>query len=92
VSSQGRKRLAAAKLRLIELRSLPNINELIAQKPKWKHRKRHQALCNQVQALEAKAKQTRFRKEIDIRTFAYHVEKYHRVGRRLGQKLDHPPA
>jgi hypothetical protein len=28
---------------------------------------------NEIQALEAKAKQTRFRKDIDIRTFAYHV-------------------
>jgi len=36
-------------------------------------KKRHQKLRNQVQALEAKAKQTHFRKQIDIRTFAYHV-------------------
>jgi hypothetical protein len=72
-SSQGRKRLAAAKLRLTELGSVPNINQPIAQKPKRKHRKRHQAICNQIRALEAKAKQTRFRKEIDIRTLAYHV-------------------
>jgi hypothetical protein len=72
-SSQGRKRLAAAKLRLKQLGSVPNINEPIAEKRKWKHGKRHQALCNQVQALEVKAKQTRFRKEIDIRTFGYHV-------------------
>jgi hypothetical protein len=28
---------------------------------------------HQNQALEAKAKQTCFRKEIDIRTFSYHV-------------------
>jgi hypothetical protein len=55
------------------LAAAPNINEPIAKKRKWKHRKRHQALCNQVQALEAKAKQTRFRKEIDIRTLAYQV-------------------
>jgi len=39
----------------------------------WKHKKRYQRLRNQAQALEAKAKQTRFRKDIDIRTFAYHV-------------------
>jgi hypothetical protein len=78
-SSQGRKRLAAAKLRLKELGSLPNIDEPIAQKPKWKHRKRYQALCNQVQVLEAQAKQTRFRKEIDIRTFGYPVRYCHCV-------------
>jgi hypothetical protein len=30
-------------------------------------------LRNQVQELEAEGKQTRFRKQIDIRTFAYHV-------------------
>jgi hypothetical protein len=32
-----------------------------------------EALLNQVQALEAQAKQTRFRKDIDVRAFAYHV-------------------
>jgi hypothetical protein len=40
---------------------------------KWKHHKRYQRLCNQVQALETQANRTRFRKKIDIRTFAYHV-------------------
>jgi hypothetical protein len=43
---------------------------------KWKHTKRYQALRNQVQALDAKAKTRRFRKEIDTRTFAYHVGWY----------------
>jgi putative tryptophan/tyrosine transport system substrate-binding protein len=33
----------------------------------------YQRIRNEIQALEAKAKQTRFRKDIDIRTFAYHV-------------------
>jgi hypothetical protein len=28
---------------------------------------------NEIQALEAQANQTRLRKQIDIRTFAYHV-------------------
>jgi ribosomal protein L37AE/L43A len=69
---QSRKRLAAAKLRL-QLGGLPDSREPIAPKPKWKHKKRYQQLRNQVQALEAKAKQRRFRKDIDIRTFAYHV-------------------
>src|SRR5262249_6580870 len=30
-------------------------------------------LCDQAQVLEAQANRTRFRKQIDIRTFAYHV-------------------
>src|SRR5262249_34380844 len=42
-------------------------------KPKWTHRTTYQRIRNEIQALEAKAKQTRFRKDIDTRTFAYHV-------------------
>jgi hypothetical protein len=42
-------------------------------KPKWTRRRTYQRIRNEIQALEAQAKQTRFRKEIDIRTFAYHV-------------------
>jgi hypothetical protein len=41
--------------------------------PKWTRRRTYQRICNEIQALEAKAKQTRFRKQIDIRTFGYHV-------------------
>jgi len=67
-----RKRLAAAKLRL-KLGGWPDIREPLPPRAKRKHKKRYQCLRNQAQALEAKAKQTRFRKEIDIRTFAYHV-------------------
>jgi hypothetical protein len=67
-----RKRLAAAKLRL-KLGGWPDITEPLPPKAKWKHRKRYHRLRNQVQELEAQAKQTRFRKKIDIRTFAYHV-------------------
>jgi hypothetical protein len=67
-----RKRLAAAKLRL-KLGGWPDIREPLPPKPKWKHHKRYQRLCNQVQALETQANRTRFRKKIDIRTFAYHV-------------------
>jgi hypothetical protein len=51
----------------------PDIREPLPPKAKWKHKKRYQHLRNQIQALEAQAKQTRFRKQIDIRTFAYHV-------------------
>jgi len=68
----SRKRLTAAKLRL-SVGGLPDSREPLPAKAKWKHRKRHQRLCNQIQALEAQADQTRFRKQIDIRTFAYHV-------------------
>jgi hypothetical protein len=42
-------------------------------KPKWQHRRTYQRIRNEIQALEAQANQTRFRKQIDIRTFAYHV-------------------
>src|SRR6266487_840823 len=68
----SRKRLTAAKLRL-KLGGWPDINEPLPPKPKWKHHRRYHRLRNQLQTLEAQAKQTRFRKQIDIRTFAYHV-------------------
>src|SRR5262245_27010246 len=68
----GRKRLAACKLRL-KLGGWPDTRELLPAKPKWTRRRTYQRIRNEIQALEAKAKQTRFRKEIDIRTFAYHV-------------------
>jgi len=67
-----RKRLAAAKLRL-KLGGWPDIREPLPPKAKWKHRNRYHRLRNQVQELETQAKQTRFRKQIDIRTVAYHV-------------------
>jgi hypothetical protein len=67
-----RPRLQAAKLRL-KLGGWPDINEPLPPKARGKHKRRYQRLRNQVQELEAKAKRTRFRKEIDIRTFAYHV-------------------
>src|SRR5262245_20427205 len=68
----SRKRLTAAKLRL-SVGGLPDSREPLPAKAKWKHRKRHQSICNQIQALEAQANKTRFRKQIDIRTFAYHA-------------------
>jgi hypothetical protein len=67
-----RKRLAAAKLRL-KLGGFPDIREPFPRKAKWKHEKRYQRIRHQIQALEAQAKQTCFRTEIDIRTFSYHV-------------------
>jgi hypothetical protein len=70
--SIARKRLQASKLRL-KLGGWPDIREPMPSKPKWKHKKRYQRLRNQAQVLEAQANQTRFRKQIDIRTFAYHV-------------------
>src|SRR5262249_44603148 len=68
----SRKRLSAAKLRL-KLGGWPDPHEPLPQRAKGKHRQRHQRLCNQIQALEAQANQTHFRKQIDVRTFAYHV-------------------
>jgi hypothetical protein len=68
----SRKRLAACKLRL-KLGGWPDAHEPLPPKAKWKHKKRYLRLRNQAQALEAQAKQTRFRKDIDIRTFAYHA-------------------
>ena len=47
--------------------------EPMPSKPKWTRRRTYQRIRNEIQALEAKAKQTRFRKDIDIRTFAYHA-------------------
>jgi hypothetical protein len=69
--SNSRKRLAACKLRL-KLGALPDTNEPFPPKPKWTRRRTYQRICNEIQALEAKAK-TRFRKALSIRLFAYHV-------------------
>jgi hypothetical protein len=63
---------SAAKLRL-KLGGWPHIREPMPSKPKWTRRRTYQRSRNEIQALEAQAKQTRFRKEIDIRTFDYHV-------------------
>jgi hypothetical protein len=70
--SASRKRLTAAKLRL-KLGGWPDSNAAIPIRAKWKHKSRYQRLRNQIQALEAKVKERRFRKDIDIRTFAYHI-------------------
>src|SRR5262245_24211302 len=70
----GRKRLAAAKLRLI-MGGLPDIREPMPPKPKWKHKKRYQRLRNQAQALEAIANTRRFGKPLPTQLFAYHVDR-----------------
>jgi len=67
-----RKRLSAAKLRL-QLGGLPDINEPLPAKLKWKHRKRYQALRNQIHNLEASIKGYRFEKPLSTKLFAYHV-------------------
>jgi hypothetical protein len=50
----SRKRLAATKLRL-KLRGWPDIREPMPSKPKWTRRRTYQRICNEIQALEAKA-------------------------------------
>jgi hypothetical protein len=69
----GRPRLQASKLRLTQLGGWPDINEPMPSKPKWKHHRTYNKVRKELDNLEAKAKQTCFRKQIDIRTFAYHV-------------------
>jgi len=69
----GRKRLQASKLRLLQLGDLPNINEPLPRKPKWTRRTTYQRICNEIQNLEAKAKAQRFRKPIATQIFAYHI-------------------
>jgi hypothetical protein len=71
--SNGRKRLAAAKLRLTQLGSLPDINKPFPPKPKWTRRRTYQRIRNEIQALEAKAKTQRFGKPIATQLFAYHI-------------------
>jgi hypothetical protein len=71
-NSKGRKRLWACKLRL-ELSSLPDIEEAIAPKAKWRHRRTYQRLRGQIQALETAIGCRPFRRPLDIRIFAYHV-------------------
>jgi hypothetical protein len=69
----GRPRLQASKLRIIQLGGIPSIAKPLPAKPKWQRRRTYQRIRNEIQALEAQAKQTRFRKDIDARTFAYHI-------------------
>jgi hypothetical protein len=71
-SSRGRKRLRACKLRL-ELGGLPGVNETIAPKAKWRHRRPYQRVRERIGALETAIGSKRFRKPLDTRVFAYHV-------------------
>ena len=71
-SSRGRKRLKACKLRL-ELGSLPDTEEAIAPKAKWRHHRTYQRLRGQIRALEAAIGPRRFRRPLDTRIFAYRV-------------------
>jgi hypothetical protein len=66
------KRLQASKLRL-GLGGLPDINEPIAHKAKWKHRGTYQRVRDQVRALEMAIGSRRFRKPLDIRILAYQM-------------------
>jgi transcriptional regulator with XRE-family HTH domain len=68
----GRKRLAASKLRL-QLGGLPDITEPLPAKPKWTRRRTYQRITQQIRALEAKAKTQRFRKPLSTQLFAYHI-------------------
>src|SRR5215813_4276467 len=69
----GRKRLAAAKLRLAHLGGWPDASEPMPSRPKWTRRRTYQRIRNEIQALEAKANTRGFRKQLDIRAFAYHT-------------------
>jgi len=69
----GRKRLAASKLRLLQLGGWPDIREPFPPKPKWTRRRTYQRIRNKIQALEVKAKTRRFRKPLSTQLFAYHL-------------------
>jgi hypothetical protein len=69
----GRKRLAASKLRLLQLGGWPDIREPLPPKPKWTRHRTYQRIRNEIQALEATANSRRFRKPIPTQLFAYHV-------------------
>lgn len=69
---RGRNRLRACKLRL-ELGGLPGVNETIAPKAKWRHRRTYQRVRERIRALELAIGSKRFPKPLDTRIFAYHV-------------------
>ena len=68
----GRRRLAAAKLRL-RLGGLPSTTEPMPSKPKWTRRRTYQRMRNEIHVLEAKAKIQRFKKPLSLQLFAYYV-------------------
>jgi len=69
----ARKRLQASKLRLTQLGGWPDINEPMPAKPKWQRWPSYKRLTNEIQALEAQAKAQQYKKPVDTRLFAYHV-------------------
>ena len=67
-----RKRLAASKLRL-QLGGLPDINEPVPSRPKWKHHRTYNKARKELDKLEAPIKAHRFKQPLNTRLFAYHV-------------------
>ena len=72
-NQMGRKRLAASKLRLLQLGGWPDIRQPFPPKPKWTRHRTYQRIRNEIQALEVKAKTRRFRKPLSTQVFAYHL-------------------
>jgi hypothetical protein len=70
--SNGRKRLAASKLRL-KLGGCPDITEPMPAKPRLTRRRTYQHIRNEIQSLEAKVKTTRFKQHLNSQLFAYHL-------------------
>jgi hypothetical protein len=68
----GRKRLAASKLRL-RMGGLPDIEEPIPPKRKRQHKRTYRAARKTLEQLEAPIKGHRFKKPLATRLFAYHV-------------------
>ena len=56
-----------------ELGGLPGVNETIAPKAKWRHRRTYQRVRERIRALESAIGSKRFPKPLDTRIFAYHV-------------------
>ena len=84
----GRKRLQAAKLRLVNLGGLPSNDLPLPPKPKWTRRKTYQRVCSEIKALEAQAKTQHFTRPLSTKLFAYHL----RLGRVLINCEPCPPS
>jgi hypothetical protein len=69
----GRKRLAASKLRLLQLGSLPDIREPMPCKAKWKHHRTYNKAREHLDKLEAPIKAHRFKKPLSTQLCAYHI-------------------
>jgi hypothetical protein len=68
----GRKRLAAGKLRL-SLGGLPSLTEAIAPKAQWKHHTTYFKVRKQLDNLETPIKTHRFKKSLSTQLFAYSI-------------------